>query len=174
MNSIHTTLFEVYLQGVPDSTFHYSMRRLQDDWMDQTGDMKDVTHKDIIQKAKAKYDLPMNSGKWSTKSPNQEKILALEAQLKELKHLTLSTQLANKLNQNQCQGQIQRKDGANGDENQRNNSKNCKDDTNKRLQKLGQRMEEDTTQGQQTKTQAGWQENIALVDAPHEMDSVQT
>ena len=63
----------------------------------------------------------MNSGKWGAKSPNQEKIVTLEAQLKELKYLKLSAQLANKLNQNQCQGPNQRKDGANAGENQRNN-----------------------------------------------------
>ena len=53
-----------------------------------------------MQKAKAKYDLLVNSGKWGAKSPNQEKIVALEAQPIELKDLKLSAQLANKLNQN--------------------------------------------------------------------------
>ena len=34
-------------------------------------------------------------------------------------------------------------------------------------------MEEDTTQGQQTKIKTGWQENMTLVHPPHEMDSAQ-
>ena len=128
MDDVHTILFEAYF---PDATFHNKMIRLQDDWMDQTGDMKDATHKDIMQKAKAKYNLLMNSGKWGTKSPDQEKTVALKAQLKELKDLKLSAQLANKLNQNRCQGPNQRKEGANTGENQRNNHKNRKDNINK-------------------------------------------
>ena len=131
---MHTIPFKAYLQGIPDVTFHDYMRGLQDNWMDQTVDMKDKTHKDIMQKAKAKFDLLLKSAKWGTKSPDQEKIVALEAQLKELQDLKLSTQLANKLNQNQHQGQNQRKEGANTDENLRNNHKNCKDNTNKHLQ----------------------------------------
>ena len=59
--------------------------------------------------------------------------MALKAQLKELKDLKLLTQLANKLNQNQQQGQIQRKEGATAGENARNNGKNCKDNTNKHM-----------------------------------------
>ena len=69
--------------------------------MDQTGDMHSATHEDIMKKAKAKYDLLVNSGKWGAKSPDQEKIVALEAQVKELKDLKLSAQLMNKLMQGQ-------------------------------------------------------------------------
>jgi hypothetical protein len=101
VDNVHTILFDAYLLGVPDVTFHDYMRRLQDDWMDQTGDMHDATHKDIMKKAKAKYDLLVNSGKLGAKSPDQEKIIALEAQVKELKDLKLSAQLMNKLKQGQ-------------------------------------------------------------------------
>ena len=58
--------------------------------MDQTGDMQDATHEDIMKKAKDKYDLLVNSGKWGAKSPDQEKIIALEAQLNDLQNLKLS------------------------------------------------------------------------------------
>ena len=81
-----------------------------------------MTHKEIMQKAKSKYDLLMNSGKWGSKSPNQEKTLALEAQLKE-QELKLFSQ------------QNQRKQGANANEHARNNYKTRKDNTNKCLQK---------------------------------------
>ena len=84
INNMHTILFEAYLQGVPDATFHDYMRRLQDDWMDQTGDMQAM-------------HLLVNSGKWAEKFPDQEKIIALESQVKELKDLKLSAQLLNKL-----------------------------------------------------------------------------
>ena len=90
MDDVHTILFEVHLQGIPDATFHDYMRRLQDNWMDQMGDMKDAIHDDIMQKAKAKLDLFMNSGRLVAKSPDQEKIMALEALLKEHKDLKLS------------------------------------------------------------------------------------
>jgi hypothetical protein len=75
MDDVHTILFEAYLQGVPDATFHNYMSRLQDDWMDQLGDMKDAMHEDIMKKAKAKFDLLVNSRKWGAKSPDQEKII---------------------------------------------------------------------------------------------------
>ncbi len=84
---MHTILFEAYLQGVPDATFHDYMKRLQDDWMDQTGDMRDATHEDIM-KAKAKYDLLVNSQKLGAKSPDHVKIIALEVQLKDLQNLS--------------------------------------------------------------------------------------
>eukprot|EP00804_Cyclotella_cryptica_P030718 CCRYP_009136-RA/>CCRYP_009136-RA protein AED:0.27 eAED:0.27 QI:0/-1/0/1/-1/1/1/0/399 len=97
VDDVHTILFNAYLQGVPDATFHDYIRRLQDNWMDQTGDMRDATHKDIMKKAKAKFDLLVNSGKWGAKSPDQEKIIALEAEGKELKDLKLSAELICKL-----------------------------------------------------------------------------
>ena len=87
--------------GVPDATFHDNMRRLQDSWMDQTGEMRDATHEDTMKKSKAKCDFLVNSGKWGAKSPDHEKIIALKAQVKELKDLTLSAQLMNKLKQGQ-------------------------------------------------------------------------
>jgi hypothetical protein len=101
VDDVHTILFDAYLQGVPDATFHDYIRRLQDDWMDQTGDMRDATHEDIMKKAKAKYDLLVNSGKWGAKSPDQEKIIALEAKVKELKDLKLSAELIRKLEEDE-------------------------------------------------------------------------
>jgi len=65
--------------------------------MDQTGDMRDATHEDTMKKAKAKFNLLMNSGKWGAKSPDQEKIISLKAQVKDLKDLKLSAQLIHKL-----------------------------------------------------------------------------
>jgi hypothetical protein len=40
----HTILFEAY-KVVPDANFHAYMDMLYDDWVDQTGDMKDATKK---------------------------------------------------------------------------------------------------------------------------------
>ena len=72
MNNVHTILFKAYLQDVPDATFHDYMRKLQDDWMDQAGNMKDMTHEDIMQETKAKHNLLMNSGKWDAVSQSRE------------------------------------------------------------------------------------------------------
>ncbi len=141
VDDVHTILFKAYLQGVPDATFHDYMSRLQDDWMDQTGDMRDATHEDIMKKAKAKYDMLVNSGKWGVKSPDQEKIIALEAQLKDLQNLKLSAHLINKLKQGQKQDQKgqqprQRQKGTNTPQKQGSMyRKNQKDRTNKFFQK---------------------------------------
>jgi hypothetical protein len=73
------------------------MKRNQDDWLDQRGDMKDITHEELMKRAKAKYDLLVSKGTWGAKSQDQEKIIALEAQIRELKDLKLSAQLQDKL-----------------------------------------------------------------------------
>jgi len=140
VDDVHTILFDAYLLGVPDATFHEYIRRLQDDWMDQTGDMRDATHEDIMKKAKAKFDLLVNSGKWGGKSPDQEKIIALEAHVKELKDLKLSEQLLNKLKQGQKrqqnQNQNQPKQSTNqGQQQSSGKQKNQKDRSNKRFHK---------------------------------------
>jgi hypothetical protein len=105
--------------------------------MDQTGDMRDATHEDIMKKAKAKFDLLVNSGKWGAKSPDQEKIIALEAQLKQLKDLKLSAQLIKKLKQDTKGGQTpqQTQDQSKSQGQTPNQRKNRKDRTNKRMQK---------------------------------------
>ena len=141
VDDVHTILCEAYLQGVPDATIHDYMRRLPGNWMDQTGDMQDATHEGIMKKAKAKNDLLVNSGKWEAKSPDQEKIIALEAQLKDLQNLKLSAQLINKLKQSQKQGQKgqQRKQPQKGSDSPQKQGttsrKNQKDRTNKCFQK---------------------------------------
>ena len=50
VDNVHTILFDAYLLGVPDATFHDYMRRLQDDWMNQTGEMHNATHEDIMKR----------------------------------------------------------------------------------------------------------------------------
>ena len=73
--------------------------------------------------------------------------MALEAQLKELKDLKLSAQLAGKLNQNWRHCQNHKREVANAGENAGSNHKNCKDCLNKRRKKKD-RAEEDATQRQ--------------------------
>lgn len=60
-----------------------------------------------------------NSSKWGAKSPDQEKIIALETQVKELKDLKLSAQLINKLKQDQkAQNQQTQQNQPKGENNQ--------------------------------------------------------
>lgn len=63
------------------------MRTLQDDQMDQTGNIRDDVYEDIMKKTKEKYDHVVNSSKWGAKFPDQVKIITLKAQVKELKDL---------------------------------------------------------------------------------------
>ena len=81
--------------------------------MDQTRDMRDATLEDIMKKAKAKYDLLVNCKKWGAKSPDQEKIIALEAEVKELKDLKLSTQLICKVKEGDQDQKEDENDGQN-------------------------------------------------------------
>ena len=129
VDDVHTILFEAY-KVVPDANFHAYMDRLYDDWVDQTGDMKDATHEEVMKKAKQRFDLLNHNDKWGAKSPEQEQIIALEAQLKDLK---LSKKLLDKL-KNKDKDKDKDKDKqkeSKGDK----QGKNKKNTANKRFQK---------------------------------------
>lgn len=55
--------------------------------------MQDATHKDIMKKIKTKNELLVNNRNCRAKSLDQEKIIALEAQINQ-KNLKLSAQLS--------------------------------------------------------------------------------
>ena len=74
------------------------MKRVLDDWMDQTRDMQDATHDDIIMKQRKCNTFWLM--KMGGKVTRQEKIIA-EAQIKDLKDLNITSQLINKLKQDQ-------------------------------------------------------------------------
>jgi hypothetical protein len=85
--------------------------------MDQMGDMRDATHEDIMKKAKAKFDPLVNSRQWGAKSPEQEKITALVAPVRELKDLKLSARLIHKLKEDR----EEQRDGDNTGQDEENN-----------------------------------------------------
>ena len=91
-----------------------------------------------MKKAKAKYDLLVNSDKRGAKSPVQEMIIALKAQVKELKDLKLSNQLINKLKQWQKgqgrQNQTNQHKGGVSQDQVKNTHRNQRDRSNKRFQ----------------------------------------
>ncbi len=85
--------------------------------MDQTGDMRDATHEDIMKKAKAKYNLLVNNRKWATKSPDHVKISTLVAKIKKikkLKDLKLSAHLICKLKEGDHNQKEEENNGWNG------------------------------------------------------------
>ena len=59
----------------------------------------------------------MNRGKWVAKSPDQETIIVLEAQVRELKDLKLSAQLMHKLKE----GEKEQREGDNAGQDEENN-----------------------------------------------------
>eukprot|EP00804_Cyclotella_cryptica_P009585 CCRYP_006288-RA/>CCRYP_006288-RA protein AED:0.46 eAED:0.46 QI:0/-1/0/1/-1/1/1/0/90 len=83
------------------------------------GDMRDATHEDIMKKAKAKFDLLVNSGKWGAKSPDQEKI-SHSAQVKELKD---SAKLIRKLEEDDTEMREVGDENTQDENNGTNNSK---------------------------------------------------
>ena len=73
------------------------MKRLYDNWLDQTADMRDISHEALMARAKAKFDLLLSLGRWGTQSSEQQQILALTAQLTKVNDnaLKISQQLKN-------------------------------------------------------------------------------
>ncbi len=94
VDDVHSILFKAYL-AIPDAEFNTYMRCLHDDWMDQVGEMKNIKFEQLMQCAKAKYNLLVLMGKWGTKTKEQEEIITLKAQLEGMKDATL--QISNKL-----------------------------------------------------------------------------
>jgi hypothetical protein len=95
VDDVMTILFEAY-KVIPDSNFNAYITRLFDDWIDQSADMIGATHVTLMKKAKQRFDLLNKNNTWGAQSPQDEKIVALESQLKDLK---LSAQLLKKLQQ---------------------------------------------------------------------------
>ncbi len=74
-------IFEAY-SVVPCYNFTTYMKRQHDDYLD--GKLT-VTHKALMATAKRKFDFLKLKGKWGAKSPNDEKIVAMAAEISALK-----------------------------------------------------------------------------------------
>jgi hypothetical protein len=111
-------LFAAYT-NVPDAKFQSYMEKKESDWYEDVNDMQGTDWKHIMKKAKEKYDL--------LKSDTQQKVIALQAQVADLKseNLQISKKLKGKL-----------KDGDKKDEKKDGKQKkNKKDTSNKMKQK---------------------------------------
>ncbi len=94
IDNVHCILFIAYL-AIPNAEFNTYMHCLYDNWMDQVGEMKNIKFEQLMQHAKAKYDLLLSMGKWGIKTKEQEEIIALKAQLEGMKDAAL--QISDKL-----------------------------------------------------------------------------
>lgn len=120
-------LFAAYA-NVPDAKFKSYMEKKESDWYEDVNDMQGTDWKHIMKKAKEKYDLLKGDAhyKWGTLSPAEEQVIALQAQIVDLKseNLQISKKLKGKLKDAKKDG---KKDGG--------KQKNKKDTSNKKKQK---------------------------------------
>ena len=75
-------LFEAYLL-VPCYNFTKYMSNKHDAYLD--GNLSTITHEALMSMAKRKFDFLKTKGKWGAKSPDDEKIVAMAAEIKALK-----------------------------------------------------------------------------------------
>jgi hypothetical protein len=85
-------LFDAY-QIVPCYNFQTYIGRQYDDYLD--GKLVLTHHEALLKMAKAKYDWLVSKKKWGANSPDDEKIVAMAAEIKSLKgQLKLNPKLA--------------------------------------------------------------------------------
>ena len=77
-------LFDGYLVA-QDFEFRVYMKRLYDDWIDERGDMKDITHEKLMSMALNKYNFHVTKHEWGAKSEDEQRIVALTAEMTGLK-----------------------------------------------------------------------------------------
>jgi hypothetical protein len=76
------TLFEAYLL-VPCYNFTKYIGTKHDEYLN--GNLTSLTHQAMMSMAKRKFDFLKTKWKWGTKSPNDEKIVAMAAEINSLK-----------------------------------------------------------------------------------------
>ena len=119
-------LFKAYA-NVPDGKFQAYMEKKEGEWYEDASDMQGKDWKDIMKMAKAKFDLLKGDSRytWGTLSPAEQQVIALQAQLADLKSSNL--QISKKLKDKLKDKKEEKKDGA--------KKKNKKDTSNKKKQK---------------------------------------
>ena len=114
-------LFDAY-EAVPCYNFKKYIENQQNDYLD--GKLAGLTHEALRKMAKSKFDWLVNKKKWGARSPDDDKIVAMAAEINALKgQLKLSPKLAEVAND--------KGDGKRGVRKKRNK----KDTSNKRAQK---------------------------------------
>jgi hypothetical protein len=77
-------LFQGYLVA-DDSEFRRYMERQFDDFLDERGDMKDISVAKIMAMALSKYNFRVNKGMWGAKSAAEQRIVAMNAEIADLR-----------------------------------------------------------------------------------------
>jgi hypothetical protein len=86
-------LWKGYL-AAQDHNFHAFIERKQQDYFEEKDDMKDLDYTKLMTQATNKFNTLTQEGKWGAKSPDELKILALSAEMAELKgQLKLSNKM---------------------------------------------------------------------------------
>jgi hypothetical protein len=131
VNDKEEILFAAY-ERIPDSKFHSYMSKKTEDYYDQTGDMAGKTFSYIIKKGKEKYDQLKGDThyEWGTPSAEEAKVIALRAELNDVKsdNLQISKKLKAKLKD-------AKKGGGKSGDGGGSKQKNQKDKSNKKRQK---------------------------------------
>ena len=98
VNDKEGILFSTYAQ-VPDKDFRDYMKRQKDDYLDNSGDMKNADYLAIMKKAASKFNSMKQdpTHQWGQPSEEDQKVIALEALLD--KNLKLTKELQQKLKQ---------------------------------------------------------------------------
>jgi len=143
-------LFDAYLV-VPCYHFKTYMKQKHNGYLDRT---LTLTHEVLMAFAKAHFDYLKNTGQWGAKSPDDEKIVAMAAEINALKgQLKLDPKLSAiaKDKKKEVKGENKGK------------KKNKKDTSNKKYQKKGRSMEESTSQGRRSEGKTTGQVYLSMV-----------
>jgi hypothetical protein len=68
-----------------DVTFREWMQGRRDEYLEERDWIKDITHEELIAMATTKFNLLRQEGKWGAKSPEQQQLIALSAEMEKLR-----------------------------------------------------------------------------------------
>ena len=112
-------VFEAY-EIVPDQEFNRYIKGKRDDY----DEGRNITLESLMNSAKSKYDILKEAGTWNALSPDQEKIVALTAEISQLKDKKLK--LANNLKGSSSSGSNSNKSGNKKKDNKKGKKKGKK------------------------------------------------
>ncbi len=128
-----------------------------------------ITHEALMASAKAKMDYLKLKSKWGAKSPNNEKIMAMAAEITALKgQLKLDPKLS-------AIAEEGKKKGNKGDKDEKGKKwKNKKNTSNKKDQKRDETWKQVPPKENKKGGETSWKVHLQLVQAPYGVDSPQT
>ena len=82
-------VLEMFATAIPDASFTKYFTQKQDDYWDQTDEMKGISLENLLKMAKTKFDLIKGQSKWGVLSKEAQDIIALQAKLEEVQDANL-------------------------------------------------------------------------------------